>query len=59
MNLVTLIKRLETVLEEHGNMSVSINGYNLLNNIVLYDEMSAPETADDYDGYPVEVSLED
>lgn len=59
MRIKELIKYLNEVYEDCGNLPVIINGNHALNDLVLYDENNAPETADDYNGSPIEVSLED
>lgn len=59
MRISDLIKRLERTLYEYGNLPVTINANHALNDVILYDENNAPEDAKDFDGDPVEVSLED
>lgn len=59
MRISDLIKNLETVLYDYGNLPISINGQNPLESVVLYDSKSAPDSALDFDNQPVELSLED
>jgi len=59
MRIKELIKYLNEVFEDYGNLPVIVNGEHALNDVILYDEQGAPETADDYNDMPVELSLED
>ncbi len=59
MRILDVIKYLRDVAEDYGNLPITINGLHDLNEIVLYDEKGAPDYADDFNGYPVEMSMEE